>query len=81
VLSVWTQLCNDVGLLMAIADKRQCGSRVYWLGAGLLGSLALAWAAPHKLISALEKLGRLLTKPPTLTVGEYHSLLGLLEHR
>jgi hypothetical protein len=79
-LAVWTQLCEDVGLLMAIADKRQCGSHVYWLGAGLLGGLALAWASPHKLISALEKLGRVIAKPSTLTVGEYHSLLGLLEH-
>ena len=77
-LRIWNSVCSRVGLLMAIPEKRQCGTWVEWLGAGISSVLAVAWITPHKLLSALTKIASALAC--TLTIAEYHSLLGLLEH-
>jgi hypothetical protein len=77
-LRVWTELMHDLGILMAIPQKRQCGTWVQWLGAGISTSLALAWVPVDKVLSALSRLTATLEH--SITVGDYHSLLGLLEH-
>jgi hypothetical protein len=80
-LRVWTVLTDEFHLLMAIAIKRQAGSHVFWVGAGLLAPLALAWVPLPKAVSALGKLDKVLHRPkPTINIDEYHSLIGLLEH-
>jgi hypothetical protein len=78
VLKVWTTLCVDLGLMMAIPEKRQCGTHVLWLGAGISATLGLAWVPLPKLRTALSRLSQVLNG--TITIGDYHSLLGLLEH-
>ena len=77
-LRIWTDTCDRIGLLMAIPAKRQCGTHVHWLGACLSTTLAVAWVPPHKIVSALSKLDMAISG--SITVAEYHSLLGLLEH-
>jgi site-specific DNA-cytosine methylase len=77
-LHCWTQLCAELGLLMAIPAKRQCGTHVEWLGAGIAAMLGIAWIPRHKVTSALSKIESVVQA--RCTVGDYHSLLGLLEH-
>ena len=80
-LRVWTEMVQDLGLIMAIPAKRQIGSHVFWIGAGVLAPLAMAWVPRQKALSAIERLDRVVHRPlPDITVGEYHSLIGLLEH-
>ena len=42
-LKIWNALRHRVGLLMAIPEKRQCGTWVEWLGAGISSVLAEQW--------------------------------------
>ena len=77
-LRIWTTTCADIGLLMAIPAKRQCGTWVEWLGAGICSSMGFAWVPIGKRLTALSKLYTVLDG--TITVDTYHSLLGLLEH-
>ena len=77
-LHIWTTLCKQVGLLMAIETKRQCGTHVEWLGAGISSLLAMAWVPKHKIAAALAKIE--VTLAGNSTMQMYHSLLGLLEH-
>ena len=55
-LHIWTTLCKEVELLMAIETKRQCGTHVEWLGAGISSLLAMAWVPKHKIAAALTKI-------------------------
>ena len=57
-LKIWNALCQRVGLLMAIPEKRQHGTWVEWLGAGISSVLAVAWVTPHKVLSALVNTDR-----------------------
>ena len=77
-LRVWTTLCHELGLMMAIAAKRQCGTHAEWLGAAFSTVLGMAWVPLPKLLAALTKLEAVLNE--TIQVDQYHSLLGLLEH-
>ena len=77
-LRIWNSVCSRIGLLMAIPEKRQCGTWVEWLGAGISSTLAVAWITPHKVLSALTKIASALAG--TIIIADYHSLLGLLEH-
>ena len=77
-LHCWTQLCYELGLLMAGPAKRQCGTWVEWLGAGIAAMLGIAWIPKHKVATALSKIESVLQSKALL--GDYHSLLGLLEH-
>jgi len=77
-LHIWTVLCKEIGLLMAIETKRQCGTHVEWLGAGISATLAMAWVTKHKIATALAKIQ--LALDGSSTMQAYHSLLGLLEH-
>lgn len=77
-LLVWTETCADLGLLMAIPAKRQCGTWVEWLGAGICATMGFAWVPTAKRLTALNKLYAVLLG--TITIDAYHSLLGLLEH-
>ena len=63
---------------MAIETKRQCGTHVEWLGAGISATLAMAWVTKHKIATALAKIQ--LALDGSSTMQAYHSLLGLLEH-
>ena len=51
---------------------------VEWLGAGISSILAVAWITPHKVLSALTKIAADLAC--SITITDYHSLLGSLEH-
>ena len=77
-LRIWKSVCSRVGLLMAIPEKRQCGTWFEWLGAGITSTLAVAWITPHKVLSALTKIASSLAG--TISISDYHSLLSLLEH-
>ena len=65
-LHIWTTLCKQVGLLMAIETKRQCGTHVEWLGAGISSLLAMAWVPKHKIAAALAKIEVMLAGNSTM---------------
>ena len=75
---MWTQVCDEIGVLMAIPAKRQCGTWVNWLGAGIWAQQGVAWVPLRKKLTALNRLYAVLLG--TITFGDYHKLLGLLEH-
>ena len=77
-LRIWNYVCSRVGLCMAIPKKRHCGTWAELLGAGISSILAVAWITPHKVLSALTKIAAALAC--SITIADYHSLLGLLEH-
>jgi site-specific DNA-cytosine methylase len=77
-LRIWSETVHSLGLMMAGPEKRQCGTWVEWLGAGISSSLGVGWVPTTKVLKALSKLQQ--TCYGTILVHEYHSLLGLLEH-
>jgi hypothetical protein len=75
---VWEELMDELGLLMATAEKRQCGQHLQWNGTGIASQLGFGWIAKAKLLSSISAI--LSCLDGTITFSEYHSLLGLLEH-
>jgi hypothetical protein len=68
----------ELGLLMATAEKRQCGQHLTWNGTGIASQLAIGWIIKPKLLSSTAAISSALDG--TLCFADYHSLLGLLEH-
>ena len=69
---------DELGLLMATAEKRQCGQHLTWNGTGIASQLAIGWIVKPKLLSSTAAIISALDG--TLCFADYHSLLGLLEH-
>jgi hypothetical protein len=78
LLSVWRKLTTDVGLIMAIPEKRTLGVWSPWLGALLFASLGLVVIPKVKLMRATRAIGEAIAR--RLQFAEYRSLVGLLEH-
>jgi len=59
-LAIWVQLTDSLGLIMASANKRQCGSHVMWLGAGVITTTGYAWIPKEKILRCTGQLQALL---------------------
>ena len=79
LLRVWRWLTSRSGLIMAIAAKHAIGTRAPWLGFTHLPNLGAMVVPTDKLMRTLVTL-RVVISGVALTVREYESLMGLLEH-
>ena len=79
LLRVWRWLASRSGLIMAIAAKHAIGTRAPWLGFTHLPNLGAMVVPLDKLMRKLVTL-RVVISGVALTVREYESLMGLLEH-
>ena len=77
-LRIWRRLTDDVGLLMAIPEKRALGSHAIWLGVIIFVSLGIAVIPLAKLLRASFTIHRVLNSG--IAFSTYRSLCGLLEH-
>ena len=73
MLRIWRWLTSRSGLIMAIAAKHAIGTYAPWLGFIHLPNLGA-------LVVPMDKLIRTVVSGVALTVREYESLMGLLEH-
>jgi site-specific DNA-cytosine methylase len=78
-LRCWDNLMTELGLLMAIAKKRQLGCASSWLGFLPCPMLAMVAIPREKVSSAITGLTSLADGSP-LRLDAYRSLLGFLEH-
>ena len=78
VLKAWRRLTSQMGLIMAIPEKRSIGVWCLWVGALIFASLAIIVIPKHKLVRASAAVRTLLQHG--LEFSEYRSLMGLLEH-
>ena len=79
LLRVWRWLTSRSGLIMAIAAKHAIGTRASWLGFTHLPNLGALIVPIDKMMRTLVTL-RTVVSGVALTVREYESLVGLLEH-
>ena len=77
-LRIWRRLTLDVGLIMAIHEKRSLGTWVSWLGVHILAFLGLIVVPKDKLLRASTAIRRTLQGKAEFHV--YRALCGLLEH-
>ena len=78
LLTVWMRLVDDVGLIMAIAEKRHLGTWAPWLGVLLLAGMGFVLIPKAKLLRTVQRLDELVTNG--MSFQDYRSLIGLLEH-
>ena len=78
-LRCWDSLMKDMGLIMAIAKKRQLGCASTWLGFLPCPMMSLIAIPREKVSTALTGLTTLAEGMP-LRMDAYRSLLGFLEH-
>ena len=78
MLLTWHRLLATLELQSAISIKRQLGSAVLWTGAQLFSS-GIILIPEVKITRGLHRLD-LATSPQGITVQDYRSLVGLLEH-
>ena len=78
LLRLWTRLTAELGLIMAIPEKRSLGTWAPWLGVLLLAGLGLVLVPKAKLLRTVHRIDELLTDG--LPFQDYRSLIGLLEH-
>ena len=76
-LRVWRRLTDNVGLLMAIPEKRSLGTWCKWLGVIIIASLGLVIIPKDKLVRASRVIDRVLADGAEFHT--YRSLCGLLE--
>ena len=79
LLRVWRWLTSRSGLIMAIAAKRAIGTCAPWLGFTHLPNLGAMVVPMDKLMRTLVTLCVVISGV-ALTIREYESLMGLLEH-
>lgn len=79
MMRTWFQVNEDFGMKMAIARKRQVGTRMTWLGFNFFLTSGIITATPEKLSKGREVLNQILDGSIT-TFDQYRRLLGLLEH-
>ena len=77
-LKIWRRLTTDIGLIMAIPEKRTLGTWGLWLGALLLTTLAVVVIPREKLLRATRSVREALAS--RLQWCDYRALCGLLEH-
>ena len=77
-LRLWRRLTDEMGLVMAIAEKRSLGSWTLWIGVLLIPALGIVVVPRAKLLRAARAIDTLLASG--LEFHEYRSLCGLLEH-
>eukprot|EP00965_Chrysotila_dentata_P066943 2216200-Pleurochrysis_carterae.AAC.1 len=77
-LRVWRTLTTDVGLLMAIPEKRTLGVWARWLGALLFAALGIVAIPKAELLRASAHMRAAIAG--TLDFSTYRSLVGMLEH-
>jgi hypothetical protein len=75
----WVRLVRDMRTYMAIPQKRQVGTSAKVWGAKVFSDLGLAVTPTDKLLRAEAALSK-TASGSAVQVGEYRSLLGLLEH-
>jgi hypothetical protein len=78
LLRLWARLTVELGLIMAIPEKRSLGTWAPWLGVLLLAGLGLVLVPKAKLLRTVHRIDELLTDG--LPFQDYRSLIGLLEH-
>jgi hypothetical protein len=78
LLRLWARLTVELGLIMAIPEKRSLGTWAPWLGILLLAGLGLVLVPKAKLLRTVHRIDELLTDG--LPFQDYRSLIGLLEH-
>ena len=78
LLTGWRKLTLDVGLIMAIPEKRSLGTWALWLGVLIFATLGVVAVPPQKLLRATRALHDAIAG--RLDFSEYRSLVGLLEH-
>ena len=79
-LQLWGEFVTMSGARMAIPEKRTIGVGAPWCGVQLIPELGFAYFSRKKCTRACEGLSRVLVRDKTLELGEYRSLVGLLEH-
>ena len=77
-LRVWRRLTNELGLIMAIPEKRTLGTWAGWIGVVTITVLGLVVVPRDKLVRAVKAVEHVLTDVSEF--GSYRSLIGLLEH-
>ena len=77
-LRVWRRLTDELGLIMAIPEKRTLGTWAGWIGVVAVSTLGLVVVPRDKLVRAVQAVERVLAD--TSEFGVYRSLVGLLEH-
>ena len=75
----WYQVNQDFGMKMAIAQKRQVGTRMKWLGFNFYLTSGIIAAPPEKISRAREFILQILDGA-VITFDKYRSFVGLLEH-
>jgi hypothetical protein len=78
LLQTWRRLTADLGLRMAIPEKRAAGTRALWLGMLFFATLGVVAVPRAKLLRAATALYR--AERGELDLSQYRSLVGLLEH-
>jgi hypothetical protein len=76
LLRLWARLTVELGLIMAIPEKRSLGTWAPWLGVLLLAGLGLVLVPKAKLLRTVHRIDELLTDG--LPFQDYRSLIGLL---
>merc|ERR1712086_907123 len=74
----WHAFLEEVGLMMAIPEKRTLGVWAPWLGINFYPMLGLATVPTAKLLRAVDAVQD--TLEGSITFDKYRSLVGLLEH-
>ena len=77
LLTLWVRLTTELGLIMAIPEKRSLGTWAPWLGVLLLAGLGLVLVPKAKLLRTVHRIDELLTDG--LPFQDYRSLIGMLE--
>ena len=77
-LKCWSWVCRSSGAMMAIPEKRTLGTSALWIGIQFFASLGLAVVPAQKVLRAVLSVDEAISAP--VTVGDYRSLLGFLQH-
>ena len=77
-LRSWRHVTLNVGLIMAIPEKRNLGTWVLWLGILFFAGLGVVVVPRAKLLRAAAALREAIVG--TMEFGDYRALIGLLEH-
>jgi hypothetical protein len=77
-LKCWSWVCRSSGAMMAIPEKRTLGTSALWIGIQFFAALGLAVVPAQKVLRAVLSINEAISAP--ITVGDYRSLLGFLQH-
>jgi len=77
-VDIWTELVNEMNLIMAIPEKQFLGTWAPWLGLNFYTALGLITIPQPKMLRAVEAIESTLAG--TIAFDKYRSVIGLLEH-